>query len=156
MTLAFGRARSVRPVLHPRLCAGVVAASSTVHLWLALQNQHGAWLSAFMVVLAGVCLPCVYHIWRNSHVAALHRVMACALFMVVLHGMLLVGSGAGGHAHGPGHAVTGIAEDQAWSLLAVIGLELTTALLAATLVARLRRGRQEFVKADEASGSLGS
>ena len=138
MTLALERARSSGPVLHPRLCAVVVAASSTVHVWLAVQNQHGAWLSAFMVILAGVCLPCVHHIWRNNHVAALHRVMTCALFMVALHGMLLVGSGAGGHTHGLGHSVAGTAADQTGSLLAVIGLELTTALLAATLIARLR------------------
>jgi hypothetical protein len=69
--------------------------------------------------------------------------MACALFMVALHGVLLVGSAAGGHAHGSGHSVAGTAVDQAGSLLAVIGLELITALLAAALVARLRRGRHD-------------
>ena len=142
MTLALGRARKGRPVRHPRLCAGVVAASSAVHVGLAVQNQHGAWMSALMLALAAVCLPCALHIWRDSRVAALRRVMACAVSMVALHGLLLLGRGAGGHAHGPGHAVAGIAEEQAWSLLAVIGLELATALLAATLVARLRHGRR--------------
>jgi hypothetical protein len=138
MTHTLGRARSGGPVLHPRLCAAVVAASSAVHVWLAAQSQHGAWMSALMLVLAAVCLPCALHIWRDSRVAALRRVMACAVSMVALHGLLLLGSGAGGHAHGPGNTVAGTAGDQAGGLLAVIGLELTAALLAATLVARLR------------------
>ncbi len=98
-------------------------------------------MGALMLALAAVCLPCALHIWRDSRVAALRRVMACAVLMVALHGLLLLGSGAGGHAHGPGQAVAGTAGGQAGSLLIVIGLELTTALLAATLVARLRHAR---------------
>lgn len=132
-----GRARSSGPVLHSRLCAGVVLASSAVHLWLALQNRHGVWLGALMVVLAAVCLPCAVHIWQHSRPGALHRVMSCALVMVALHGMLLVGGSAGGHGHLAGPAA-GTASDQTVNLLAVVGLELVTALLAATLIARLR------------------
>ena len=136
-----GRARTSGPVLHPRLCAGVVLASSAVHLWLALQNQHGVWLGALMVVLAAVCLPCALHIWQHSRPGALHRVMCCALVMVALHGMLLFGGAPGDHVH-PAVHTPGTASGQAGSLLAVVGLELVTALLAATLVARLRAGRQ--------------
>lgn len=132
------RARTSGPVLHPRFCAVVVAASSAVHVWLAIQNQHGAWLSVLMLALAVVCLPCSLHIWRHSRVAALRRVMACAVSMVALHGLLLVGSGAGGHGHAGTFGLHGTAVGQAGSLLAVVGLEITTALLAATLVARLR------------------
>lgn len=132
------RARMSGPVLHPRLCAVVVTGSSAVHVWLAFQNQHGAWLSALMLVLAVVCLPCALHIWRHSRVAALQRVMACAVSMVLLHGLLLAGSSAGGHAHTgvPPSNVAGVSS--AGGLLMVIALEIATALLAATLVARLR------------------
>nr|WP_066285244.1 hypothetical protein [Arthrobacter sp. B6] len=136
--LLTGRAGTGGPVLHARLCAGVVAASSGVHLWLALQNQHGAWLGALMMVLAAVCMPCAVHIWRESQVAALQRVMGCGLFMVALHGLLLMGGTARGHAH---HDTSGDLEsvaDGVGNLLAVIGLELMTALLASTLIARLR------------------
>ncbi|MCU1519215.1 MAG: hypothetical protein JWQ75_3936 [Pseudarthrobacter sp.] len=147
------RARISGPVLHPRLCAVVVAASSTVHVWLAVQNQHGAWLSALMLALAAVCLPCALHIWRDSRVAALRRVMACALAMAALHGVLLLGAGSGGHAHAgvPPSSVVGssiaglnLADPNltgatgAGGLLLVVALEIATALLAATLVARLR------------------
>ncbi|HJW00632.1 MAG TPA: hypothetical protein VJ617_16185 [Arthrobacter sp.] len=133
------RARISGPVLHPRLCAVVVAASSAVHVWLAVQNQHGAWLSALMLALAGVCLPCALHIWRHSRVAAIRRVMACAVSMAALHGLLLlVGGGSGGHAH-TGVPPSNVADASgAGGLLPVIALEITTALLAATLVARLR------------------
>ncbi len=132
------RARNRGPVLHPRLCAVVVAASSAVHVWLAFQNQHGAWLSVLMLALAGICLPCALHIWRDGRVAALRRVMAGAVSMVVLHGLLVVGSGTGGHPHTgvPPSNVPGVSGSG--GLLLVIALEITTALLAATLVARLR------------------
>lgn len=136
------RACTNGPVLHPRLCAVVVAGSSAVHAWLAVQNQHGVWLTSLMLALAAVCLPCALHIWRHSRVAALRRVMACAVSMVALHGLLLVGSGSGGHTHGASSAVAGAATSQAGSLLAVVGLELTTALFAATVVARLRPNQQ--------------
>lgn len=132
------RARISGPVLHPRLCAVVVTGSSAVHVWLAFQNQHGPWLSALMLALAAVCLPCALHIWRHSRMPALRRAMACALFMVVLHGLLLTGSGTGGHAHAgaPTSNVAGVSS--AGGLLMVIALEIGTALLAATLLARLR------------------
>ena len=132
------RARISGPVLHPRLCAAVVSGSSAAHVWLAFQNQHGAWLSALMLTFAVVCLPCALHIWRHSRMAALHRVMACAVSMVVLHGLLLAGSKTGGHIHA-GVPPSNVAEvSSAGGLLMVIALELATALLAATLVARLR------------------
>jgi hypothetical protein len=141
------QARTSGPVLHPRLCAVVVAVSSAVHVWLAVQNQHGAWLSALMLALAGLCLPCALHIWRHSRVAALRRVMACAVSMAALHGfLLLAGSGAGGHGHvgtSGSRGIHGAAPDQAGSLLAVVALEMTTALVAATLIARLRPAARE-------------
>lgn len=136
------RARIGGPVLHPRLCAAVVAGSSAVHMWLAVQNQHGALLSVLMLALAAVCLPCAVHIWRHNRVGALRRVMACAVSMAAVHGVLLLCGGSGGHAHAgvPPSNVAGpnIADAAGPGLLLVIGLEITTALLAATLVARLR------------------
>lgn len=134
-------ARRVRirgPVLHPRLCAVVVAASSAVHVWLAVQNQHGPWLGALMLALAAVCLPCALHIWRHSKISALRRVMACAVAMVVFHGLLLLGGGAGGHAHGGVPASNAAGDAGTGEILLVLALEIATALLAATLVARLR------------------
>jgi hypothetical protein len=132
------RARNRGPVLHPRVCAVVVAASSAVHVPIAVQNQHGALLGALMLALAAVCLPCALHIWRDARVAALRRVMACAVSMAVLHGLLVVGSGTGGHAHAgvPPSSVSSVSGSG--GLLLVIALEVTTALLASTLVARLR------------------
>jgi hypothetical protein len=127
------------PVLHPRLCAVVVAASCAVHVWVAIQNQHGPWLGALMLALAAVCLPCALHIWRHSKISSLRRVMACAVAMVILHGLLLLGGGAGGHAHGGGPASNAAGDAGAGHILLVLAVEITTALLAATLVARLRR-----------------
>ena len=137
------RARIGGPVLHPRLCAAVVACSSAVHVWLAVQNQHGALLSVLMLALAAVCLPCAVHIWRHNRVAALRRVMACAVSMAAVHGVLLLGAGSGGHAHAgvpPSNVAGPNIADAAGpgGILLVIALEIATALLAATLVARLR------------------
>ncbi|WP_309108248.1 hypothetical protein [Arthrobacter sp.] len=137
-----GRAGTGGPVLHARLCAGVVAASGGVHVWLALQNEHGACLGALMMVLAAVCMPCAVHIWQDSHVAALQRVMGCALFMVALHGLILVSGTARGHAHHNTYGDLESVADRPGNLLAVIGLELITALFASTLVARLRANQR--------------
>ncbi|HYH76864.1 MAG TPA: hypothetical protein VD841_05115 [Arthrobacter sp.] len=132
------RVRIGGPVLHPRLCALMVTASSAVHLWFAVQNRHGPWMGALMLALAAICLPCARHIWRHSKVSALRRVTACAVSMVVLHGLLLLGGSSGGHAHGGVPASNTAGRAGAGEILLVLALEITTALLCATLVARLR------------------
>ncbi|WP_350224973.1 hypothetical protein [Arthrobacter sp. efr-133-TYG-120] len=136
MTTA-GRVRSAGPVLHPRVCAAVTSVSCLVQLWVAVSGWHGVWMGLLMLVLAAVCVPCAVHIWQHSNVGALQLVMACALAMVVLHGMLLVGGITEGPRHVTHHVGQGSADTQAGTLLAVVGLELMTGLLAATLLARL-------------------
>ncbi|MGO4145047.1 hypothetical protein AB4Y77_08185 [Paenarthrobacter sp. YAF11_1] len=145
MTTMAGRVRVSGPVLHPRICAALTAVSCLVHLWLAATGHHQAWLGILMIGLAAVCVPCTVHIWRHSRVGALHQVTISALAMVGLHAVLLLGTGGSGHAHGGGPASNAVVSSGtvvssgAAGLLLVIGLEITTALLAATLVARLRR-----------------
>ena len=146
MTTTVGRVRSVGPVLHPRICAALTAVSCLVHLWLAASGHHDAWLGILMIALAAVCVPCTVHIWRHSRVGALHQVTVSALAMVGLHAVLLLGAGGSGHAHGGGPASNAVDSSGAAQLLLVIGLEITTALLAATLVARLRRRRPGRVR----------
>ncbi|BCW12263.1 hypothetical protein [Paenarthrobacter nicotinovorans] len=139
MTTTAGRVRSRGPVLHPRFCAALTAVSCAVHLWLAASGHHDAWLGILMIALAAVCIPCTVHIWRHSRVGALHQVTISALAMVGLHAVLLLGAGGAGHAHGGRPSSNVVDTSGAAQLLLVIGLEITTALLAATLVARLRR-----------------
>ncbi|ABM09353.1 hypothetical protein [Paenarthrobacter aurescens] len=139
MTTTAGRVRLAGPVLHPRICAALTAVSCLVHLWLAASGHHDAWLGILMIALAAVCVPCAVHIWRHSRVGALHQVTISALAMVGLHAVLLLGAGGSGHAHGGGPASNAVDTSGTAQLLLVIGLEITTALLAATLVARLRR-----------------
>ena len=92
--------------------------------------------------MVAVCLPCALHIWRQGRVSALRRVMASAVAMTGVHAVLLLGVGSGavsaGHAHYGAAATAGAAPSGAGALLAVIALEMTTSLLAATLLARLR------------------
>ncbi|MFF1881597.1 hypothetical protein ACFVVC_09050 [Pseudarthrobacter sp. NPDC058196] len=118
----------------------VTAVSCAMHVWLAAAGTHGAWLSALMLALAAVCVPCAVHIWRHRGVAALHKVTAAAVAMAAVHAALLLGAGGAGHAHGAvPSSSTGAGPGGSAQLLLVIGLELGTALVAATLVARLRR-----------------
>ncbi|WP_231369838.1 hypothetical protein [Arthrobacter sp. 135MFCol5.1] len=139
-TTAAARARAGGPVVHPRLAAVVTAVSCAMHVWLAATGTHGAWLSALMLALAAVCVPCAVHIWRHGGVAALHRVTAAAVAMAAVHAGLLLGAGGAGHAHGAVPSSSAGAESGGSArLLLVIGLELATALVAAALVARLRR-----------------
>lgn len=139
MAIIAGRVRTSGPVLHPRICAALTAISCAVHLWLAASGHHEAWVGVLMIALAAVCVPCTIHIWRHSRVGALHQVTGSALAMVALHAVLLLGAGGAGHAHGGRSPSGAVDATGAAQLLLVIGLELTTALLAATLVARLRR-----------------
>ena len=138
-TTAAGRGRANGPVLHRRLVAVVTAVSCAAHLWLAASGHHGAWLGVLMVALAAVCLPCTVHVWRHSRVGALNQVTVAAVGMAVLHAGLLLGAGGAGHAHGAQPPSSAVAASGGTQLLLVIALELATALLAATLVARLRR-----------------
>lgn len=115
-----------------------------VHLGLVTGSHHGLWLSMLMLAMVGVCLPCAFHIWRDGRVGSLRQVMACGLAMTVLHAALLLGGaasggGAAGHSHGTALPAAGAAGSAAEGLLAIVALEITTALLAATLLARLRR-----------------
>ena len=132
-------------ILHSRAVAVVTAGSCAVHLWLAAVNHHGVWPGAVMLAMVGVCLPCAVHLWRGAGERSLRQVMGCALAMTALHAVLLLGvpaiaGGVPGHAHAGAAAQLGGAGDasRAAGLMAVVGLEITTAFLAATLLARLR------------------
>ena len=127
----------------------MTAVSCLTHLGLAAGNQHGTWLNLLMLAMVAVCLPCAVHIWRHGRASALRQVMAAALAMTGVHAVLLLGLGSGGAGHihhGTAAAAAGSAAAAAAApagaaaLLAVIALEMTTALLAATLLARLRSG----------------
>lgn len=91
-----------------------------------------------MFALAAVCVPCSVHIWQHSRVGALHQVTLSALAMVALHAALLLGAGGAGHAHRGVPPAAMAVTSGSTQLLLVIALELTTGLLAATLIARLR------------------
>ncbi|WP_324643310.1 hypothetical protein [Pseudarthrobacter sp. LT1] len=138
-TTAAGRVRANGPVLHPRVVAVATAGSCLAHVWLAASGRHGAWLSVLMLALAAVCVPCTVHIWRQSRVAALQQVTAAAVVMAALHAVLLLAAGGAGHAHGGQPSSSAVVDSGSTQLLLVVALELGTALLAATLVARLRR-----------------
>ncbi|SDL59650.1 hypothetical protein [Arthrobacter sp. ok362] len=141
MTAIAGRGRLRGPGLHPRTCAAVTAASCLAHLWLVAGNQHGTWLNLLMLAMVAVCLPCAVHIWRRPRARALRQVMASALAMTGVHAILLLGvSGGHGHIHHgtAAAAAAATAPSDPGAQLAVIALELTTALAAATLLARLR------------------
>ena len=128
------------PLFHSRMCAAVTAVSCVAHLWLAAGNHHGPWLSMLMLAMVAVCRPCSLHLWRHRRAGAVHKVMASALAMALLHAVLLLSAGSPGHSHGTAaRAVAGSATSAAGASLAVIALEIATALLAATLLARLRR-----------------
>ncbi|XAS63867.1 hypothetical protein ACOM2C_11235 [Pseudarthrobacter sp. So.54] len=140
--LADGRPGIAGLIFHSRICAAVTALSCLAHLWLVAGNQHGTWLNLLMLAMVAMCLPCAAHIWRRERAGAVRKIMASALMMAGVHAVLLLGTGAGSsthahHAAAPAGAAAGTASG-AVALLAVIALEMVTALMAATLLARLR------------------
>ena len=136
------RAGTAGLVFHFRICGAATAASCLAHVWLVAANQHGTWLNLLMLAMVAVCLPCAVHIWCHGRVSALRQVTASALAMTGVHAFLLLGAGASGHAHdgaaAAAPAAAAVAQSGPDELLAVIALEMTTALIAATLLARLR------------------
>jgi hypothetical protein len=134
--------RAAGTLLHSRVCAVVTAASCLAHVWLAAGNHHGLWLNALMLVMVAVCVPCAVHVWRQSSVSALRRIMASGVAMAAVHAFLLLAPGGSVHSHAAAAPVVSAAAGSeghaATALLAVIALEMTTAFLASTLVARLR------------------
>lgn len=125
-------------ILHSRAVAAVTAASCAVHLWLVAGNHHGLWLGAVMLVMVGVCLPCALHLWHGARERSLRQVMGCALAMTALHALLLLGSAGHSHAGVAARSAVAGAGAGAAGPMAVVVLEITTAFLAATLLARLR------------------
>ncbi|MBJ2121496.1 hypothetical protein I6N91_10955 [Arthrobacter sp. MSA 4-2] len=114
-------------------------------------SHHPWWLNVLMIVMVAVCLPCAVHIWRRPTTPVLHQVMISALSMAVLHAGLMLAPGTSAppdHSHGNGSAaasqVTDAANEQT---LGVIGLEIGTAMLASTLVARIRSNVQRTAAA---------
>ena len=151
MTVAGGVDRRAGLGLHSRICAAVTAASCLLHVWLVAGNQHGLWLNVLMLAMVAVCLPCALHIWRHGQVRALRRVTASALAMTAVHALLLLGAGAGDHIHhetAAAPAAAGAAFSSAGALLAIIAVEVTTAMLAATLLARHRARPAGSVQAE--------
>lgn len=142
--------------LHSRAVSAVTAASCVVHLWLVAGNHHGPWLGFVMLAMVGVCLPCAVHLWRGGREKTLRQVMGCALAMAALHAVLLLGAPALSGTAAPGHSHAGAAAPGAGffgagflgtgaeGVLAVVVLEITTAFLAATLLARLRSVHAEI------------
>lgn len=93
------------------------------------------WMRVPMLAMAGVCLPCVLHIWRHSSVKALQKVAACAVGMAAVHLLLVLAAPSSGHVHGE---VLSSGASSAVSTPVIIAVEMLLALTATTLVARLR------------------
>ncbi|MGP4033523.1 hypothetical protein [Pseudarthrobacter sp. 1C304] len=138
MSAAISLGGGAAPAVHSRICAAATAASCLAHLWLVTGSQHGIWLNLLMLAMVAVCLPCAVHIWRHGRAGALRRVMASALAMTGVHAVLLLGAGQQGHISHAAAPAPGAATSGAGAMLAIIAVEVATAMLAATLLARLR------------------
>lgn len=102
-----------------------------------------------MLAMAAACLPCAVQVWRTGLATGARMLMGMTLAMAAFHAALLLWPGPGGHHHhraqagvgaaaGAGTAAAGGAVSGAEMMLAIIALELVTAMLAATLLRRLR------------------
>ncbi|HKU35581.1 MAG TPA: hypothetical protein VJP90_08540 [Paenarthrobacter sp.] len=113
------------------VCIGILA-----HLWMLANHNHEAWTSLATVAMAAGCLPCVPRLWSNPGAAPARKLMVMALAMAAFHGILLILSGQN-TGHGPHvHTMAGMgtSPDGAAAMLMVLGIELITAFLAATVV----------------------
>lgn len=109
-------------------------------------------MAVLAAAMAVACLPCAWHLWRGPSVGAARAVIAMSLAMVAVHGTLVV-AGAGvhgdaqsGHAQGHHAAASAPVDPHAQTMLAIIAVELSTALLAAAWVRRQREAGAGVVR----------
>jgi hypothetical protein len=121
---------------HQRLCAAAGLASVAAHAWMAFGHSHAWWQSTVMLLMAAFCLPCAVKLWRRAAAHPAVMLLWSAVGMAGLHVLLLAVSAlsAGAHSH---HAAS-VHPAAPGPLLAVIGLELMMAALAASWLYRLR------------------
>ena len=147
------RAGTGRPSgLLARSCAAVAVAAVGAHLWMAWEHRAVPWQGVLMLLMAAVCLPCAVEVWRRGHGRAVQLLYSMALAMVAVHALLLLAPrGAGGHQHGGTASMGagsvgagsvgaggGLGDVHAGTMLAVIGLELAVAMMAAWAMRRSR------------------
>jgi hypothetical protein len=109
-----------------RAAAGLALVSAAVHLLLL----DASLAAVVMLGMAGACLPCAWHLWRNP-TGSVWRVTALVdAAMLVLHVQML-GT--------PQHAMPGMPGAGGPGGLMWLGLGLVTAQLAAAGVAAVRR-----------------
>lgn len=125
-----------------RWAAAAAAMGGAAHLAMV---PGGGWMAALGAAMALACLPCAWHLWRRPSLRAARTVIGMSLAMVLVHGALVLSGGHGGghaHAHQPS---SGAADGHAATMLAIIAVELGTALLAAAWVRRQRAARPAVV-----------
>ncbi|GHG44809.1 hypothetical protein GCM10012320_10160 [Sinomonas cellulolyticus] len=136
-----------------RWAAAAATAGGAAHLAMV---PGGGWMAVLALAMAAACAPCAWHLWRRPSTRAARALIAMSLAMVAVHSALVLGAfggntGAGSHAHGMhGSARAGAVEAMVWghgTMLAVIAVELVTALSAAAWVGRQRKVRAGVVRA---------
>lgn len=88
--------RTVVPLLG-RTAALLALGSAAVHLWLVDAGTLG---SLAMLVMALVCLPCAWHLWRAPTGSTWAATAGLDAAMLALHAQML--APAAGHAHAAG------------------------------------------------------
>jgi hypothetical protein len=114
-----------RSLVLGRVAALAAVASAAVHLALLDASSLG---SLLMLVMAAVCLPCAWHLWRSPTAAVWRITAAVDAVMLVGHAQMLAGGSAPPHVHaGPPGSLM-------WLGLGLVVVQL--ALAAATAVRR--------------------
>ncbi|MEX5270728.1 hypothetical protein [Kocuria sabuli] len=132
------------------LLTGCVAASVAAHGWTAVGGDHGAGWSLVMAAMAVACSFCLPDLVRRPEASGPVRMaLSTGVAMAVVHVLMLPlmgGHASGGHpAHhggagaGPGAADAVTGGTGSSTMLALIVLELTAAVLAAGLLRRRAR-----------------
>ncbi|EMY33865.1 hypothetical protein D477_012655 [Arthrobacter crystallopoietes BAB-32] len=118
-------------------------ASATAHTWMAWLHWGSWWEAGLMAVMAVSCLPCALPLWRSGCTGAARMLMGMALAMAGFHLLLVLQPVASGtHSHHAPAVQTAPPgpPDMAGAMLAIIALELASAMMAATWIRRSAGG----------------
>ena len=136
------------------MCAALGGLSAAAHLWAAGVVSHGPVLTAAMVLMSLLCLPCALSLWRSPGCTAALRLLGMSLAMLAAHWVLVIGF----HGSLPGHhdsAVMAGTSDtpSGMSVIVMLGMMAVELGIALAVALWLRRRRSVFPCASNASGA---
>ena len=137
-----------------RLCAALGGLSAAVHLLAAGTVAHGPLLTAAMVLMAVLCVPCALSLWRSPGCTAAFRLLGMSLGMLAAHWVLVFGFRGSLDGHHDSAVMAGTPDaSSGMGIMVMLAMMLMELGIALAVALWLRRRRSAFACAANAGGT---